>query len=89
MRGTNHRVLFQNLDGNINMGVRFDDPNIDYYDICLFNFLAQMMEVSLGFSDELISEDDDLQTKSCYSELQRNRVYSKDIRLKWFIIYAN
>ena len=31
--GSNHRVLFQNADVNINMGVIFNDPDIEMYDI--------------------------------------------------------
>ena len=72
MKGTNYRILFQNSEGNINMGVWFDDPNIDYYDISLFNFIAQLMENSLNLNEELISVDNELQTKSCYVELHRN-----------------
>ena len=31
--GSNHRVLFQNADVSINMGVIFNDPDIELYDI--------------------------------------------------------
>ena len=31
--GSNHRVLFQNADVSINMGVLFNDPDIELYDI--------------------------------------------------------
>ena len=47
LKNTNHRVLFQNADGNINMGVWFNDPEIDLYDICWFNYLASLIEDSL------------------------------------------
>ena len=83
MKGTNHRILFQNSEGNINMGVWFDDPNIDYYDISLFNFIAQLMENSLNLNEELISVDNELQTKSCYVELHRFRIYSFKMSLEF------
>ena len=32
LRGTSNRVLFQNVEGNINMGVWFNDPGIEIID---------------------------------------------------------
>ena len=29
LKGSDHRVLFQNAEGNINMGVLFNDPDVD------------------------------------------------------------
>ena len=57
------------------MGVWFDDPNLDIYDICLFNLLAQRMGISLELNEELISVDNELQTKSCYVELHRSCIH--------------
>ena len=33
LKGTNNRILFQNADGNINMGIWFKDPDIETYEI--------------------------------------------------------
>lgn len=46
LKDTNHRVLFQNAEGNINMGIWFNDPEIELYDICWFNYLARLIEVA-------------------------------------------
>ena len=72
LKGTEHRVLFQNADGNINMGVIFNDPDLELYDIYWFIGLARMMEISLKNKERLISVDPKLNTKSCYVELHRN-----------------
>ena len=72
MKETDHRVLFQSADGNINMGVCFNDPNVKIYDIFWFNEVAKEMALSLIDNEGLISIDEELQTKSCYVELHRN-----------------
>ena len=72
LKGTDHRILFQSADGSINMGVCFNDPDIDIYDIYWFNEVAIQMTHSLGANEGLISIDEELQTRSCYVELHRN-----------------
>ena len=72
MKNTTDRVLLQNAGGNINMGLWFNDPDIDIYDICLFNTISTAMEKSLRRKEGLICVDKDLNTKSCYVELHRN-----------------
>ena len=72
MPGSNHRVLFQNADDNINMGVIFNDPDIELYDIYWYIVLAEFMERSLADNEGLITVDQKLNTKSCYVELHRN-----------------
>ena len=72
LMGSNHRVLFQNADDNINMGVIFNDPDIELYDIYWYIVLAELMERSLNRNEGLITVDRKLNTKSCYVELHRN-----------------
>ena len=72
MKGSKHRVLFQNVDDNINMGVIFNDPDIELYDIYWYIVLAEFMERSLDDNEGLITVDQKLNTKSCYVELHRN-----------------
>ena len=75
MKKMNHRVLFQNADGSINMGVCFNDPDISLYDIFWLNEVST--EMGKSCNKELISINEDLQTRSCYVELHRNDgVYS-------------
>ena len=72
MKGTDHRILFQSGDGSINMGVCFNDPDVEMYDIYWFNYLAWQMSNSLNTNEGLISIDEELQTRSGYVELHRN-----------------
>ena len=65
-------VLFQNAAGNINMGVWFDDPDIELEDIYWYNILAIVINESLMKNEGLISVDREYKTKSCYVELHRN-----------------
>ena len=46
LRGTSNRVLFQNVEGNINMGVWFNDPDVEMEDICWYNVLAKDIYVT-------------------------------------------
>ena len=71
MKGTHNRILFQNADGNINMGVLFNDPDIEIYEIAWFSFIAKEIEWSIYKNEGLISVDHNLGTQSCYVELQR------------------
>ena len=72
MKGSNHRVLFQNADENINMGVIFNDPDLEVTDVYWYMILAEMMEKSLARNEGLITVDRKLNIKSCYIELHRN-----------------
>ena len=81
MVGTNHRVLFQNAEGNINMGVMFNDPNVELGDFYWYNNLAEQLQkclitqkCSLGGrkNEELVSYDKKRDILSCYVELHRN-----------------
>ena len=72
MKGSKHRVLFQNADENINMGVIFNDPDLELYDICWYIALANQIEYSLARNEGLITVDRKLNTMSCYVELHRN-----------------
>ena len=72
LKGTNACVLFQNADWNINMGVWFDDPDIELEDIHWYNILALEIDKSLLKDEGLISVDQEYKTKSCYVELHRN-----------------
>ena len=72
LKGSNHRVFFQNAEGNINMGVLFDDPDVDMDDISWYNVLGTEIGESLRENEGLISIDEELATYSCYVELHRN-----------------
>ena len=69
--GSDHRVLFQNAEGNINMGVLFNDPNVDLDDICWYNLLSIHIIDAMGKNEELITFDKESNTPSCYVELHR------------------
>ena len=72
MKGSNHRVLFQNADENINMGIIFNDPDLELSDVHWYILLAETMEKSLIKNEGLITVNRKLNTKSCYVELHRN-----------------
>ena len=69
--GSDFRVLFQNAEGNINMGFWFDDPDIEKTDICWYNTLAKEVQKSLKNNEGLISVDKETDARSCYVELLR------------------
>ena len=70
---SNHRVLFQNAEGNINMGVFFNDPDMNSDDISWYNALSQAMGESIAKKEGLISIDKESKDLiSCYVELHRN-----------------
>ena len=71
LKGSNHRVLFQNAEGNINMGVFFNDPDVDLDDIFWYHQLTVAIFLSLERNEGLISIDEELNTRSCYVELHR------------------
>ena len=72
MKGEDHRVLFQNAEGTINMGVWFNDSEIELSDIFWYNHLGIMINDSLLKNEGLCSFDDHRNIKSCYVELHRN-----------------
>ena len=72
LKGSHHRVFFQNAEGNINMGVLFNDPDVNDDEIHWFNALAFDIRESLRKKEGLISIDEKLGTYSCYVELHRN-----------------
>ena len=71
LKESNHRVLFQNAEGNINMGVFFNDPDVQFDEICWYGAMARAIFDSLRRSEGLISIDEELKTHSCYVELHR------------------
>ena len=54
MKRSDHRVFFQNAEGNINMGVLFNDPDVDYDDIYWYFILAGEMHEAIGRSFKFI-----------------------------------
>ena len=50
LKGSDHRVFFQNAEGNINMGVLFNDPDVELDDIMWYFNLASDMFHSIGLS---------------------------------------
>ena len=71
LEGSNHRVFFQNAEGNINMGVFFNDPDVKLGEIYWYNAMAKEISESLEKDEELIAVDEELETYSCYVELHR------------------
>ena len=71
LKGSNHRVLFQNAEGSINMGIFFNDSDVDLDEIFWYNTLAGAMFDSLEKNEGLISINEELNTRSCYVELHR------------------
>ena len=68
---SDHGVLFQNAEGNINMGFWFDDPDIEKDDFCWYDILAREIWKSFKNQEGLISFDEELESRSCYVELIR------------------
>ena len=71
LNGSNHRVLFQNAEGNINMGVFFNDSDVELDEIYWYSAMARAIFESLQNNEGLISIDEELKTHSCYVELHR------------------
>ena len=63
-------ILFQNSDFNINMGVWFNDPDVEMDEIIWYNVLAIHMLIKTADKD-LISTNEEFGTASCYAELHR------------------
>ena len=81
LKGSHHRILFQNESGTINMVQHFDDPNLELEDVAWFHILGECMlhtfkNVQGGRKliklkrgrDPLFDEDEYM---SCYVELHR------------------
>ena len=86
MKGTDHRVLFQNADGNINMGLFFNDRTIENFYIYWINCIAMDMSRSLENNEGLIVVDEWSKTTSCYVELHRIgtiKVFNKNYRFSY------
>ena len=71
LKRSNHRVLFQNAEGNINMYIFFNDPDVDLDELFWYNTLASAIFKSLYKNEGLISVEKELNTYSCYVELHR------------------
>ena len=54
LKGANAGILFQNSEGDINMGTWFDDPDIEMNDIFWYNTLTVAMDSSLRKNEGLI-----------------------------------
>ena len=81
LKGSHHRVLFQNASGTINMVQHFDDPNLGLDEVAWFHILGECMlhtlknvrtsekliKLKKGRND-LLDEDEYM---SCYVELHR------------------
>ena len=74
MKDSRHRVLFQNADNTINMGLCFNNENIEDYDLFWFSILATVMNNALGRNEGLVCVDEELNIKSCYAELHRKAI---------------
>ena len=74
LKGSDHRVLFQNAEGTINMGVWFNDPDVEMDDIFWYHVLTKAMHNSLALKEGFVSTDDELETMSCYVVLHRNGI---------------
>lgn len=74
MKGSDHRVLFQNASGDITTGVYFNDPDIEFEEIYWYNILAWQMANSFLKGEGLITRDDELDCYSCYVELHSHPV---------------
>jgi len=74
LKGSNHRVLFQNAEGTINMGVYFNDPDVEWSDIYWYNTLAlEIIKYQRQF-EGFTSFDEKLKAYSCCVELHSHPV---------------
>ena len=86
---SDHGVLFQNAEGNINMGFHFDDPDIEKVDMCFYNTLSGEMNKSVANNEGLIAIDEKLQTRSCCVELiRKSRILSDYFQVQSFLSLA-
>ena len=74
---SNNRVLFQNADGNINMGFLFDDPRNKMVERYLMQHIGLLMQDPPN--EDLVEVNHGLKTQSCYVELHRNRFHNSQV----------
>ena len=72
LKGSKHKILFQNAEADINMGFLFNNPRIQEADIYWFQIFGIAIQESIDKNDGLVSIDKIWKTKSCYVELHRN-----------------
>ena len=72
LRGSKYKILFQNAEGDINMGFLFNNPRIQRADIYWFQVFGIAIQESIDKNDGLVTVDENWKTKSCYVELHRN-----------------
>ena len=63
------------------MGAIFNDPDVSLDDICWYNALACAIYDPKNI--ELISVDEDLNTRSCYVELHRKGLNGSEFTLSY------
>ena len=72
MKKSNGSVLFQNSNFDINMGVWFNDPDVEMDEIIWYNVLArEIFKSDCILQEGLISKNEEFGTASCYAELHR------------------
>ena len=81
LKGSDHRILFQNATGTINMVQLFDDPNLELEEVAWFHILGECMLhtfKNVRSSQKLIKlktgrdpNFDENEYMSCYVELHR------------------
>ena len=78
LKGSHHRVLFQNAAGTINMVQSFDHPDIQLEDIAWFQILGRLMLNTFYHVDKRLIKMkhgdgplDEMEFMSCYVELHR------------------
>ena len=64
MKDSKHRVLFQNADNTINMGLCFNNENIEDYDLFWFSILATVMNNALAKNEGLVCVDKELKQRA-------------------------
>ena len=74
---SNNKVLFQNADGNINMGFLFDDQRNKMVERYLMQHFALLMQDPNN--EDLVEVNHQLKTQSCYVELHRNRFHISQV----------
>ena len=89
LRRGEYRVLFQNSEGNINMGVWFNDPDLETDDLIWYNILASEIYKNKIESKECFSTDEKFGTGSCYAELHRYSILCLTIVANKFFIVSH
>ena len=71
IKESEYRILFQNGDGDINLGVWLNDPDINSNDIIWYNVLSSEIYNSFFNNEGLTTVNEEYGTASCYVELHR------------------